>query len=167
MSGEGKGYTFRRTRKTSRSTKELHEEFNKIFFTECPLREYVKIGHGVELIQHGDDHVWARDLVLKGMFEFSISLHEGWQEDWEYLEDENREDSFLSLSKKFAEENGLQFFENYIFGRIYHKGDFYNINPDDKNIDKIVELWLNDDRQAIVDIMEMPRMQQKLYEKLG
>ena len=134
---------------------------------ECPLRKHVKMGHPVELIQHGDDHVWARDLVLKGMFEFSISLYEGWTEDWEYLEDENREDSFLSLSKKFAEENGLQFFENYIFGTIYHKGESYNINPDDKNIDKIVELWLNDDRQAIVDIMEMPRMQQKLYEKLG
>jgi len=167
MSGEAKGYTFRRTSKTTRSTKELHKEFNKIFFRECPLREYVKMGYPVELIQHGDDHVWARDLVLKGMFEFSISLYEGWQEGWRYLEDEARENSFLSLSKKFAEDNGLQFFENHIFGRIYHKGDFYNINPDDKNIDKIVELWLNDDRQAIVDIMEMPRMQQELYEKLG
>ena len=76
MSGEGKGYTFRRTRKTSRSTKELHEEFNKIFFTECPLREYVKIGHPDELIQQGDDHVWARALVLKCMLEFYISIQE-------------------------------------------------------------------------------------------
>ena len=48
--------------------------------------------------------------------------------------------------------------------RVYHKEDWYNINPKDKNIDKIAELWLNDDRQAIVDIMEMPRMLDKFYE---
>ena len=48
--------------------------------------------------------------------------------------------------------------------RVYHKKDWYNINPKDKNIDKISELWLNDDRQAIVDIMEMPRMLDKFYE---
>ena len=63
--------------------------------------------------------------------------------------------NFLSISKKFAEDNGLQFFENYIFGDIYHKGDWHKIKLDDKNIDKIVELWLDDNRQAIVDIMEV------------
>ena len=33
-----------------------------------------------------------------------------WSEDWELIEDENNEGSFVSLAKKFAEDNNLNVF---------------------------------------------------------
>lgn len=172
MSGEGKSVSFKRTVETTRSNKELHEEFSKIILYS-PVTRHMKFygdrwsGHQgtVELYEHGDKSLakWQQENVaIKGTFEIGIHLYESWTEDWELIEDENNEGSFVSLAKKFAKDNNLMFFpEGFPSSWIKRQEDGtfkqFIILPDDKNIDKICELWLNDwdkVQDKIEDIME-------------
>ena len=120
MSGEGKSVSFKRTPNTTKSNKELHEEFSKIIFYS-PVTRHMKFygkrwsGHQgtIELYEHGDKSLpkWQQEYVaIKGTFEIGIHLYESWSEDWELIEDENNEGSLVSLAKKFAKDNNLMFF---------------------------------------------------------
>jgi len=169
MSGERKTAFFRRTKDTTKSNKELHEEFSKIILYS-PVTRHMKFygtrfnGHKdtISLYEHGDKSLpdWMQeDLRFKDTFEFSISLYESWSEDSELIYDENNEGSFVSLTKKFAKHNNLQYFAEGFSGNFYVKNDEdcfdqYKIKSNDKNLDKICELWLNDDLDTIMEIME-------------
>ena len=169
MGGEAKSAFFRRTKETTKSNKELHEEFSKIILYS-PVTKHMKFygtrmnGHDgtISLYAYGDKSLpkWMQeDLRFKDTFEFSISLYESWIEDWRLIEDENNKGSFISLAKKFAKRNNLQYFEDGFSGNIHQKTDDgrynqYKIKSNDKNLDKICELWLNNDITEIIEIME-------------
>ena len=172
MSGEGKSVSFKRTAKTTKSNKELHEEFSKIILYS-PVTRHMKFygerwsGHQgtIDLLEHGDESQpkWQQEEVaIKDTFQLGISLYESWSEDWGLIEDENNEGSFVSLAKKFAEHNNLMFFpEGFPSSWIRKQEDgsykHFIVSPTDKNIDKICELWLNDwntSRDKIEQIME-------------
>ena len=173
MGGEAKSAFFRRTKETTKSNKELHEEFSKIILYS-PVTKHMKFygtrfnGHEgtISLYAHGDKSLYKwmqEDLRFKDTFEFSISLYESWTEDWRLIEDENNKGSFVSLAKKFAKHNNLQYFEGGFTGSFHqmHRNSFgvrchkqYKIKSNDKNLDKICELWLNDDFKEIIKIME-------------
>ena len=174
MSGEGKSVSFKRTAKTTKSNKELHEEFSKIILYS-PVTKHMKFygtrlnGHEgtIDLLEHGDESLpkWMQeDVAIKDTFQFSISLYESWTEDGELIEDENNKGSFVSLAKKFAEHNNLMFFPEGFpssWTRKMEDGSYkhFEVLPNDKNIDKICELWLDRDdwkntRNKIEAIME-------------
>ena len=173
MSGEGKSVSFKRTIGTTKSNEELREEFQFVIFGS-PVTKHMKFygdrwnkyQHTVELQEHGDEELleWQQEEVaIKGTFEFHMSFYESWSEDWKLLEDTNDECSLVSLAKKFAKDNNLMFFPTGFpssWTRKLENGSFkqFIVLPDDKNIDKICELWLNDDwnkaRDKIEQIME-------------
>jgi len=169
MSGEAKSAFFRRTKETTKSNKELHEEFSKIILYS-PVTKHMKFygtrlnGHDgtISLYAYGDKSLpeWMQeDLRFKDTFEFSISLYESWSEDSELIYDENNEGSFISLARKFAKQNNLQYFEDGFTGEFHQKTTkghkHHYIQSNDKNIDKICELWLNNDLGEIAKIMEV------------
>ena len=106
----------------------------------------------VDLLEHGDKErqKWEQESVaIKDTFEFYISVYEKWQEDWKLYECHDTEDSFVSLARKFAEDNKLMYFpdgfpgewiEQEIIDGEKHWNHFI-VQPDDKNIDKICEVW--------------------------
>jgi len=177
MSGEGKSVSFKRTANTTKSNKELHKEFSKIILYS-PVTKHMKFygdrfnGHEgtIDLIEHGDKsrQKWEqKNVAIKGTFEFYISVYDSWMEDWELIEDENNEGSFVFLAKKFAEHNNLMFFpEGFRFSwfRKQEDGSYkhFVVSPKDKNIDKICKLWLdgsvkklwNEARDKIEQLME-------------
>ena len=173
MSGEGISVSFKRIANTTKSNKELREEFQFVIFGS-PVTKHMKF-YGdrwneykdtVELQEHGDKELqkWQQEAVaIKDTFEFYMSFYESWSEDCGLLEDENDECSLVSLAKEFAEDNKLMFFPTGFpssWTRRLEDGSFkqFIVLPDDKNIDKICELWLNDDwnkaRDKIEQIME-------------
>ena len=169
MSGEAKTAFFRRTKDTTKSNKELHEEFSKIILYS-PVTRHMKFygkrwsGHQgtIDLYEHGDKSLpkWQQeDVAIKGTFEIGIHLYESWSEDWELIEDENNEGSFTSLARKFAKHNNLQYFEDGFTGEFHQKTTeghkHHYIQSNDKNLDKICELWLDNDFKEIVEIMEV------------
>ena len=168
MSGEGKSVSFRRTPETTKSNEQLLREFQDIIYAS-PVTKHMKwYGHNesVDLLEHGDKErrTWEQKTVaIKGTFQFYMSFYESWSEDWKLLEDTNDECSLVSLAKKFAKDNNLMFFPTGFpssWTRKLEDGSFkqFIVLPDDKNIDKICELWLNDDwnkaRDKIEQIME-------------
>ena len=170
MSGEGKSVSFKRTANTTKSNKELHEEFSKIILYS-PVTRHMKFcgerwsGYQgtIELYEHGDKELayWQQESVaIKDTFQIGIHLYESWSEDWKLIEDEDTEGSFVSLAKKFAEDNNLMFFPNGFPSSWIKKQDdgawkHFIISPTDKNIDKICELWLTDDSTDKIEyIME-------------
>ena len=174
MSGEGKSVSFKRTAKTTKSNKELHEEFSKIILYS-PVTKHMKFygqrwsgNQGtIGLQEHGDEELekWQQEEVaIKDTFQFEISLYESWSEDWRLIEDENTEGSFVSLAKKFAKNNNLMYFPEGFpssWVRELEDGSYkhFEVLPNDKNIDKICELWLDRDdwkntRNKIEAIME-------------
>lgn len=176
MSGEGKSVSFKRTRGTTKSNEELRKEFQFVVFGS-PVTKHMKFygdrwdGYKdtVELQEHGDKELqkWQQKAVaIKDTFQFYMSFYESWSEDWKLLEDENDECSLVSLAKEFAKDNNLMFFpegfpSEWIRQEIIDGEKHWHhfvIKPDDKNIDKICELWLNDDwnkaRDKIEQIME-------------
>ena len=178
MSGEGKSVSFKRTRGTTKSNEELRKEFQFVVFGS-PVTKHMKFygdrwnGYKdtVELQEHGDKELqkWQQEEVaIKGTFEFYMSFYESWSEDWKLLEDTNDECSLVSLAKKFAKDNNLMFFPTGFpssWTRRLEDGGFkqFIVLPDDKNIDKICELWLNDDwnkaRDKIEQIMEKKELE--------
>jgi hypothetical protein len=173
MSGEGLSVSFKRISKTTKSNKELHEEFSKIIL-HSPATRHMKFygerwsGHQgtIDLLEHGDKErqKWEQESVaIKDTFQFYISVYESWHEDADLYESHDREDSFVSLAKKFAEDNCLMYFpegfpSEWITSQENGSFKHFIVFPNDKNIDKICELWLNDDwhiaRGKIEEIME-------------
>jgi hypothetical protein len=172
MSGEGKLVSFKRTANTTKSNKELHKDFFKIILYS-PVTKHMKFygdrfnGYEgtIDLIEHGDKsrQKWEQENVaIKDTFQFYISVYESWVEDWELIEGENNEGSFVSLAKKFAEHNNLMFFSEGFpssWGSKQEDGSYkrFIVSPKDKNIDKICELWLDDwseARDKIEQLME-------------
>ena len=168
MSGEGKSASFKRTSNTTRSNKELHEEFSKIILYS-PVTQHMKFygtrmngNEGtISLYAHGDESLpkWMQeDLRFKDTFEFSISLYDSWSEDWELIEGADNKGSFAFLAQKFAKHNNLQYFEDGFTGEFHQKTTeghkHHYIQSNDKNLDKICELWLNNEFKEIIKIME-------------
>ena len=154
MSGEGLSVSFRRTRETAKSNSELLEEFQKIIYRSRVMKHMKWYGkaHTLDILEHGDDNrqKWEQEYVaIKDTFQFEISVYESWYEDADLYESHEVEDSFVSLARKFAEDNNLMYFPNgfpaeWIEEEIIDgekNWNHYNVKPNDKNIDKICEVW--------------------------
>ncbi|MBT4478363.1 MAG: hypothetical protein HOC66_03040 [Flavobacteriales bacterium] len=154
MSGEGLSVSFRRTPMTQKSNKELLREFQKIVYASPVTKQMKWYGndHSVEMMEHGDEELakWQQEAVaIKDTFEFTISVYESWHDDADLYESHDREDSFVSLAREFAHNNRLMYFpdgfpaewiEQEIIDGEKHWNHFI-VQPDDKNIDKICEVW--------------------------
>jgi hypothetical protein len=154
MSGEGLSVSFRRTQKTAKSNQELLEEFQKIIYASPVTRHMKWYGkdHSVDILEHGDDNrqKWEQEYVaIKDTFQFEISVRESWYEDADLYESHEREDSFVSLARKFANDNSLMYFPDGFPAEWIETEtidgekcwNHYNVKPDDKNIDKICDVW--------------------------
>jgi hypothetical protein len=154
MSGEGLSVSFRRTSMTEKSNAELLREFQSIVYASPVTRHMKWYGkdHSVDILEHGDDNrqKWEQESVaIKDSFKFEISVCESWHEDADLYESHEREDSFVSLARKFAIDNCLMYFsEGFPAEWIETETtdgekcwNHYNVKPDDKNIDKICEIW--------------------------
>lgn len=151
MSGEGLSVSFRRTDKTTKSNDELLEEFQKIIYRSrvtTHMKWYGK-NNSVELMEHGDEELpqWQqRDVAIKDTFQFSISVYDSWYQDADLYDSHEREDSFVSLARKFANDNALMYFPSGFTPEWYEKNEegkyqHFKVKHDDKNIDKICNLW--------------------------
>jgi len=154
MSGEGLSVSFRRTSMTKKSNAELLREFQKIIYAS-PVTNHMKWygrDHSVDIEEHGDDTLqkWQQEgVAIKDTFKFCISVYESWYQDADLYESHEREDSFVSLARKFAVDNYLMYFsEGFPAEWIETETidgercwNHYNVKPDDKNIDKICDVW--------------------------
>lgn len=155
MSGEGLSVSFRRTSKTIKSSKQLLKEFQDLVYSNKKVMSHMKWygqAHTVELIEHGNKELpyWQQEAVaIKDTFQFAISVYESWGENSNYYECHKTEGSFVSIARKFANENALMYFpdgfpaewiEQEIINGEKHWNHFI-VKPDDKNIDKICEVW--------------------------
>lgn len=168
MSGEQLSVSFRRTSMTSKSNDELLREFQKIIYASPVTKQMKWYGnaHSVDIMEHGDEKLakWQQEAVaIKDTFQFTISVYESWHEDADLYESHDREDSFVSLARKFAEDNNLMYFPDgfpseWITSQEDGSFKHFIVFPNDKSIDKICELWLDDDwhiaRAKIEQIME-------------
>ena len=154
MSGEGLSVSFRRTSMTAKSNQQLLREFQKIIYSSRVMKHMKWYGQAesVQLIEHGDEELpkFQQEYVaIKDTFEFYISVRESWYQDADLYESHEVEDSFVSLARKFANDNALMYFpdgfpaewieEEIIDGE--KNWNHYNVKPDDKNIDKICDVW--------------------------
>ena len=154
MSGEGKSVSFRRTPETTKSNEQLLREFQKIIYASPVTKQMKWYGndHSVEMMEHGDQELakWQREAVaIKDTFKFTISVYESWHEDADLYESHDREDSFVSFARKFAEDNAVLYFaegfpaewvEQEIIDGEKHWNHFI-VYANDKNIDKICKVW--------------------------
>jgi len=154
MSGEGLSVSFRRTQETTKSNQELLREFQSIVYAS-PVTKHMKWygkDHSVDILEHGDDNrpkFQQEYVAIKDTFQFEISVRESWYQDADLYESHEVEDSFVSLARKFANDNALMYFpdgfpaewieEETIDGE--KNWNHYNVKPDDKNIDKICDVW--------------------------
>ena len=154
MSGEGLSVSFRRTQMTTKSNQELLEEFQKIIYRSRVMKHMKWYGQAesVQLIEHGDEELpkFQQEYVaIKDTLEFYISVRESWYQDADLYESHEVEDSFVSLARKFANDNALMYFPDgfpaeWIEQEIIDgekNWNHYNVKPDDKNIDKICDVW--------------------------
>ena len=154
MSGEGLSVSLRRTSMTTKSNKQLLREFQRIIYSS-PARKHMKWygeASSVDILEHGDKdrQKWEQEYVaIKDTFQFEISVYESWYEDGDLYESHDRDDSFVSLARKFASDNYLMYFpdgypaewiEQEIIDGEKHWNHFI-VQPDDKNIDKICKVW--------------------------
>jgi len=115
MSGEAHSAFFRRTNETKESNTQLCKIFERIILAS-PVKTHMKfypdsVGQ-VHLYEKGGEDVpkWMeKGLRFDGTFELMISTYESWYDDADLYEGE-REDSFLSLAKKFAEQFNLKYY---------------------------------------------------------
>ena len=154
MSGEGLSVSFRRTQETKKSNQKLLEEFQRIIYVSRAMKHMKWYGQAesVQLIEHGDEDLpkFQQEYVaIKDTFQFYISVRESWYQDADLYESHEVEDSFVSLARKFANDNALMYFpdgfpaewiEQEIIDGEKH-WNHYNVKPDDKNIDKICDVW--------------------------
>ena len=116
MSGEAHTAFFRRTSETKESNTQLCKIFERIILAS-PVKKHMKfypdhVGQ-VHLYEIGGEDVpkWMeKDLRFNGTFQLHISTYESWYEDGDIYEGE-REDSFPSLAKKFADLYSLNYYE--------------------------------------------------------
>ncbi len=154
MSGEGLTTSFRRTQMTTRSNQELLEEFQKIIYSSRVMKHMKWYGQAesVQLIEHGDEELpkfQQKYVAIKDTFEFYISVYESWYKDADLYESHEVEDSYVSFARKFANDNALMYFPDgfpaeWIEQEIIDgekNWNHYNVKPDDKNIDKICDIW--------------------------
>ena len=154
MSGEGLSVSFRRTQETKKSNQELLEEFQKIIYSSRVMKHMKWHGklYSVEMREHGDEELqkWQQEgVAIKDTFQFEIHVYESWYKDADLYESHEVEDSFVSLARKFANDNALMYFpdgfpaewieQEIIDGK--KNWNHYNVKPDDKNIDKICDVW--------------------------
>lgn len=157
MSGEGLSVSFRRTSQTKESNNELLWKFQNLVYSSNKIMSHMKWygkEYSVELIEHGDEELqkWQQeDVSIKDSFQFYISVYESWGDDSNYYECHKTEGSFVSVSQKFALDNNLMYFP---FGLgiewIETQADngercwnHFKVKADDKNIDKIYDVWYN------------------------
>lgn len=154
MSGEGLSVSFRRTPETTKSNEQLLREFQKIIYASPVTKQMKWYGndHSVEMMEHGDEELakWQREAVaIKDTFKFTISVYESWHEDADLYESHDIEDSFVSLARKFAEDNAVLYFsEGYPAEWIEQEvidgeknWNHFVVYANDKNIDKICKVW--------------------------
>ena len=154
MSGEGLTTSFRRTAQTTKSNKQLLREFQNIIYASRVTTHMKWYGEAesVQLIEHGDEELpkFQQEYVaIKDTFEFYISVRESWYKDADLYESHEVEDSFVSLARKFANDNALMYFpegfpaewieQEIIDGE--KNWNHFNVKPDDKNIDKICDIY--------------------------
>ena len=154
MSGEGLSVSFRRTQETTKSNQELLREFQKVIYAS-PVTNHMKWygrDHSVEIEEHGDDTLqkWQQEgVAIKDTFRFCISVYESWCQDADLYESHERKDSFVFLARKFANDNALMYFPDGFPAEWIETEtidgekcwNHYNVKPDDKNIDKICDVW--------------------------
>ena len=157
MSGEGLSVSFRRTAMTQKSNQELLRKFQGLVYSNKKIMSHMKWyghAHSVTLEEHGDEELaeWQREgVAIKDTFCFCISLYESWHEDADIYESHKRDDSFVSLAREFAKNNGLMYFSEgfpaeWIETETLDGEKCWNhfvVQPDDKNIDKICKIWHN------------------------
>lgn len=154
MSGEGLSVTFRRTKQTAKSNDDLLEEFKALAYSSKKIMSHMKWygkEYSVELIEHGDEELryWEKeDVAIKDSFQFRISVYESWGNDSNYYECHQTEGSFVSVARKFALDNNLMYFPCGLLAEWYEKNEeglyqHYKVNPNDKNIDMICDIWYN------------------------
>ena len=154
MSGEGLNVSFRRTSMTEKSNAELLREFQKIIYASPVTRHMKWYGkdHSVDILEHGDDNrpkFQQEYVAIKDTFQFEISVYDSWYQDADLYESHEREDSFVSFARKFAEDNNLMYFPDgfpaeWIEQEIIDGEKNWNhfvVRPNDKNIDKICKIW--------------------------
>ena len=154
MSGEGLSVSFRRTKATTKSNQQLLREFQKIIYASRVTTHMKWYGeaHSVDILEHGDDNRQKFEqeyVAIKDAFQFEISVYDSWYKDADLYESHGREDSFVSFARKFAEDNNLMYFpEGYPAEWIEQEiidgeknWNHFKVKPDDKNIDKICEVW--------------------------
>ena len=154
MSGEGLSVSFRRTPETTKSNEQLLREFQEIIYASPATKHMKWYGRNgsVDLLEHGDKErqTWEqKSVAIKGTFQFYISVYEKWHDDWKLYECHETEGSFVSLAKKFAEDNAVMYFaegypaewiEQEIIDGNKHWNHFI-VYANDKNIDKICKVW--------------------------
>jgi hypothetical protein len=156
MSGEGLTTSFRRTPKTIKSNQQLLREFQKIIYNSRVMKHMKWYGQAesVQLIEHGDEELpkFQQEYVaIKDTFEFYISVRESWYKDADLYESHEVEDSFVSLARKFAEDNNIMYFpegfpaewieQEIIDGE--KNWNHFKVKPNDENIDMICEIYHN------------------------
>jgi len=154
MSGEGLSVSFRRTQETKKSNQELLEKFQKIIYSSRVMKHMKWYGEAesVYLEEHGDEELtsWQRDgVAIKDTFQLCISGGKSWYKDADLYESHEVEDSFVSLARRFANDNALMYFPDgfpaeWIEQEIIDgekNWNHFNVKPDDKNIDKICHVW--------------------------
>lgn len=154
MSGEGLTTSFRRTKQTTKPNKQLLREFQGIIYASRVMKHMKWYGQAesVQLIEHGDEELpkFQQEYVaIKDTFEFNISVRKSWYKDADLYESHEVEDSFVSLARRFANDNALMYFPDgfpaeWIEQEIIDgekNWNHFNVKPDDKNIDKICDVW--------------------------
>ena len=154
MSGEGLTTSFRRTKQTTKSNKQLLREFQGIIYASRVMKHMKWYGQAesVRLIEHGDEELpkFQQEYVaIKDTFEFNISVRKSWYKDADLYESHEVEDSFVSLARRFANDNALMYFPDgfpaeWIEQEIIDGKKNWNhfiVKPNDKNIDKICDVW--------------------------
>ena len=154
MSGEGLSVSFRRTQKTSKSNQQLLREFQKIIYASRVTTHMKWYGeaHSVDILEHGDDNrpkFQQEYVAIKDTFQFEISVYDSWYQDADLYESHEVEDSFVSLARKFANDNALMYFPDGFPAEWIETEttdgekcwNHFKVKPDDKNIDKICKIY--------------------------
>lgn len=157
MSGEGQSVSFRRTSQTKESNDELLWKFQNLVYSSNRIMSHMKWygkEYSVQLIEHGDEELqkWQQeDVAIKDSFQFYISVYESWGDDSNYYECHKTEGSFVSVAQKFALDYNLMYFpfgfpsewieQETIDGE--KNWNHFKVKADDKNIDRICDVWYN------------------------
>ena len=165
MSGEGLSVSFRRTKQTTKSNQQLLKEFQNLVYSNRKIMSHMKWygrDHSVDILEHGDDNrpkFQQEYVAIKDTFQFEISVYESWYKDADVYESHERKDSFVSLAKEFAHNNKLMYFPDGFPAEWIETEtidgercwNHYVVKPNDKNIDRICEVWYDYGIQKLKD----------------